>query len=399
MEVQVSRVFTPRSPVTVRELFSGRTDQVDKVFDALGQIGLHAILYGERGVGKTSLANIIQLVASSRGTRILTCKVNCEAADTFQTIWRKALKEFKYNTTHRGIGFTAVEDSEIKRLSDHVSEQLDANSLRLLFAAAGAHILVIFDEFDRLSSKASKAFTDVIKTLADTNAKVTLLLVGVADTVGRLIVDHASVARALVQIHMPRMQTAELTQIIVTGSKKLRVAFDDAATEQIVQLSQGLPHYTHLVARNSVRQACKRRSRCVSSDDVAHALTDAVNDAQHSIKTQYHNATSSSHKSALFKEVLLACALARKDGLSYFQAADVVEPLSAIMGKSYQIPAFARHLSKLCEQARSAVLHKTGERRRYRYRFTEPLLEPFIVMSGLSEKLISPAKLARLTAD
>jgi Cdc6-like AAA superfamily ATPase len=379
----------------VRELFAGRTGQIEKIFDALGQVGLHAVLYGERGVGKTSLANIIEILAD--GSKILSCKINCEGADTFETIWRKALKEFKYNTIRRGAGFTAVEEGEIKRLSDYVEEQIDAHSLRSLFAATEAPLLIIFDEFDRLSAKASKAFTDVIKTLSDTGANVTLLLVGVADTVDRLIRDHASVSRALVQIHMPRMQPSELTQIIAAGSKKLGITFDTPAMTQIVQLSQGLPHYTHLVARNAVRQAVKRMSNCVISEDVDDALKDAVTDAEHSIKTQYHTATSSSHKSALFREVLLACALAKKDGLSYFQAADVVEPLSAIMNKTYHIPAFARHLSKLCESDRSAVLQKTGERRRYRYRFSEPLLEPFIVMSGLAEKLISASMLASLT--
>jgi Cdc6-like AAA superfamily ATPase len=399
IQLRVSQVFTPRTPVTVRELFSGRTEQIIKVLDALGQIGLHAILYGERGVGKTSLANIIEIMAGAgSANRTLTCKVNCEGGDTFESVWKKALSEFKYNSSRRGIGFTAVEEGEIKRLSDHVAEHVDANSLRLLFAAAGTQLLIIFDEFDRLSAKTSRAFTDVIKTLSDTSAQVTLLLVGVADTVDRLIKDHASVSRALVQIHMPRMQTSELTQIIATGSQKLGVTFDPGATAQIVHLSQGLPHYTHLVSRNAVRKAVARMSRCVSSKDVEHALKDAVGDAQHSIKTQYHNAVSSSHKSARFREVLLACAIAKKDGLSYFQAADVAAPLSKILGKPYEIPAFARHLSKLCEPGRSAVLEKTGERRRYRYRFTEPLLEPFIIMSGLADHLISPSLLATLTA-
>jgi Cdc6-like AAA superfamily ATPase len=394
--LQASNVFTPRTPVAARELFAGRLDQMNKVFDALGQVGLHAILYGERGVGKTSLANIISIVAAE--SKVLTCKVNCEAGDTFETVWKKALNEFTYNTKRQGVGFTGVEEGEIKRLSDFVYEKIDANSLRILFNRSGAHLLIIFDEFDRLPPKAGKAFTDVIKTLSDTSTTATLLLVGVADTVDRLIKDHASVARALVQIHMPRMKPKELTEIVVTGARKLGLSFEADAIAQVVQLSQGLPHYTHLVARNAARQAVKRLSRCVTKDDVAAALKDAVGDAQHSIKTQYHEATHSSHRGALFCEVLLACALAKKDSLSYFHPSDVVEPLSAIMGRSYEIPAFARHLSKFCEPARASVLEQTGERRRYRYRFTEPLLEPFIVMNGLADELISSSMLATLSA-
>lgn len=34
---QASEVFTPRTPVTVRELFAGRIEQMNKVVDAVGR--------------------------------------------------------------------------------------------------------------------------------------------------------------------------------------------------------------------------------------------------------------------------------------------------------------------------------------------------------------------------
>jgi hypothetical protein len=50
--------FTPWTPVSTRAAFSGRYDEIIKVTGAVAQPGRHVILYGERGVGKTSLANI-----------------------------------------------------------------------------------------------------------------------------------------------------------------------------------------------------------------------------------------------------------------------------------------------------------------------------------------------------
>ena len=59
LDFEAGKVFTPAVPVSERELFSGRIDQLRRVFDAINQHGQHAIIFGERGVGKTSLANII----------------------------------------------------------------------------------------------------------------------------------------------------------------------------------------------------------------------------------------------------------------------------------------------------------------------------------------------------
>ena len=145
-----------------------------------------------------------------------------------------------------------------------------------------------------------------------------------------------------------------------------------------------------------MRVAIRRESALVQLVDVDAGVRAAVDAAQQSIKALYHSSTSSSHKTAIFREVLLACALAPKDALSSFQAADVAEPLSTIMNRKYEIPAFARHLTKLCEAERGPVLERTGIERRQRYRFRNPLFEPFIVMNGLAQGVISDASLAEL---
>jgi hypothetical protein len=48
----IHEAFTPTAPIKSRDLFAGRKVQVDKVVRAVLQRGEHAILYGERGVGK-----------------------------------------------------------------------------------------------------------------------------------------------------------------------------------------------------------------------------------------------------------------------------------------------------------------------------------------------------------
>jgi len=75
--------------------------------------------------------------------------------------------------------------------------------------------------------------------------------------------------------------------------------------------------------------------------------------------------------------------------LGYFSAAGVAEPLSIIMKKKYDIPSFVRHLNEFATEKRGPILKKAGERRRYRFRFINPLMQPFIIIHGISTGLLS----------
>ena len=56
---RAATVFQPRTPIATKELFAGRWPELTEISDAVHQTGLHVVIYGERGVGKTSLANVI----------------------------------------------------------------------------------------------------------------------------------------------------------------------------------------------------------------------------------------------------------------------------------------------------------------------------------------------------
>jgi hypothetical protein len=113
-----------------------------------------------------------------------------------------------------------------------------------------------------------------------------------------------------------------------------------------------------------------------------------VEQAQQSIVSGYVQATTS-RRGNLYSQVLTACALAEKDALGYFASSDVRDPMSGIMGKHYDIPAFSQHLNDFCENDRGPILEKSGYPRRYRFRFCNPLMEPYVIMSGISKGLIT----------
>lgn len=386
-------VFTPGAPINERELFAGRSPQIDALLDAISQRGYHAILFGERGVGKTSLSNVLSaLVSERKNSRFLLPRINCDASDTYTSLWRKQFNDIIITETRMGIGFTADHIEVGRRLVDSLPEEITPDDVRrtLEQLAKGLILVPVFDEFDRVQrGYVTTLMADTIKMLSDYSVDATVVLIGVADSVDGLIGGHESIERALIQIPMPRMSSAETAQIVSNGLNRLKMSIGPAALEEISALSQGLPYITHLLALHSTRAAIERDSTAVFPADIDHGIKAALGQWQQSVKSAYYNATKSPQPGHIYREVLLACALATTDDMGYFAAADVREPLRKITGRDYDIPNFARHLKELSQAGRGEMLKRTGEARRLRYRFESPLLRPYIIMRGFADSMLS----------
>jgi Cdc6-like AAA superfamily ATPase len=393
LDFEASRVFTPAIPVSERELFSGRIEQLRRVFDTINQLGQHAVIFGERGVGKTSLANIIG-TRLSISQNVLAARINCEGGDNFDTLAKKILSQINLIQDRQKVGFAP--GAQIKKYVPALEavKSVTLTSVVDLLGTLGTRqvVIIILDEFDRVKDKKTRvAIADMIKALSDYSVPATLILVGVGETVDSLIAEHRSISRALVQVQMPRMSSKELQEILEKGGNKLGIPFSADSKKKISFLSQGLPHYTHLLALHSVRDAIEHGMAIVQATNVDSAIKKAVSDAQHSLQTGYRQAVSSSHQDSLHSQVLLACAMAETDEFGYFAATDVCAPMGAIMEKKYEIPSFARHLASFCKNHRASVLKKIGIKRRFRYRFTDPLMQPFVIMKGLADGKIDPS--------
>src|SRR5690242_18223719 len=105
LSIAVGKVFQPRAPISTRELFAGRWEQCTAIVDAVNQKGLHVIIFGERGVGKTSLSNVLdpllEVLERDEKTGInpnprLVVKVNVHQGDTFSDVWNRVFEEVSW---------------------------------------------------------------------------------------------------------------------------------------------------------------------------------------------------------------------------------------------------------------------------------------------------------------
>lgn len=392
MRARIRQAFSPATPVTTKEIFAGRVDQLDRIFDIISTPGQHALVYGERGVGKTSLARVANDIFSNvENFYWAAVYYTCDTTDTFESIWRHVFSRMSLNQARNGVGFTG----EVEPVTTSVASMLPADApitanvvcqlLEHLTRGAGSAQLVVFiDEFDRPEDEVvSRAMADVVKILADHASRVTIVLLGVGETVTDLMRGHESVHRSLVEIQMPLMRPAELAEIVAKGFKATGLTGDQRFGPAVAKFALGLPHYAHLLAQEGALAAVDDGRSQVTMNDFDAAVHAAIDGASQSIREAYHQAVTS-NRETLYAEVLLACARAPKDRMGTFGAPDVREQLRAITGIPREIPAFAHHLNDFSGSTppRGGILVKRGEARRFRYKFTNPLMPPYILMVG-----------------
>lgn len=379
--------FTPAAPIDKRDLFAGRSKEIALVIDAIKEQGRHAVLYGERGVGKTSLANIIEEVLPQR---LNVVKISCDSSDNYDSIWRKVLRRISLSYQQKRLYLAETTEAEIVPAEKCLPKEqvIKPDDIVRIFQQDSQLTIVILDELDRIRDVPTKTLlADTAKCFSDYIPSTTLVFVGVADTVNDLIGEHPSIERNLKQIRVPRMSHDELGEIIAKGMYRLQMTIDAGAKKKIIQLSQGFPHYTHLLTKHSARQALKASRDNIIEPDFKQAVQDSINDAQESIRESYYKATAVTKRTTIFPEVLLACALAPVDDKGAFRPVDVEEPLSKILGRKYKSAHFATNLSKLCTE-RGPILEKLGPRRKYRYRFINPLMKPFILLQAFNSGIL-----------
>ncbi|MEI9969611.1 MAG: hypothetical protein WDM87_13660 [Terracidiphilus sp.] len=130
-------------------------------------------------------------------------------------------------------------------------------------------------------------------------------------------------------------------------------------------------------------------------DDIETAIRQATGNAQQTMVASYCQAIASPHEN-IYRQILLAAALARTNELGYFAAGDLRTPLALITRKDYGIDGYMRHLNSFCEESRGRVLERKGERRKYRFRFAEPIMEPYVILRGIADGLVGKDDVLKL---
>ncbi len=277
---QVSQAFTPSAPIDDVRLFADRPDEVLACIEAFFQKGRHIALYGERGVGKTSLANVVpKIISNAQLPDVTAVRIDCNTNDNYNSIWCKIYRALQLpipDELKAGLGQT-VDPEDIRFALEHLS----------------AKTLIVVDEFDRVENdEALSLLADTVKTLSDHASPAKLMFVGVAASIENLLGEHESIIRNVQQVPMPRMSVSELAATLEQGFAAIDALDIEAeAKTRIIHASEGLPHFAHVLGLHAAQHAVKDDRDLVVAGDVQRAEADVMR--THSMVADYRRATQS----------------------------------------------------------------------------------------------------------
>ena len=379
---RLREAFTPTRPKqALNALFVGRTDTLRRIISAIEEERAHVILFGDRGRGKTSLANAIQQTAAQAG--YLSLKQTCSSELTFEDIFRHFLKKIP-STYYR----TAVDNPfAARRTFASFNELLPEGTFsvtelnEVLSGVHGTHALLILDEYDRVTDEDFRnKLAELFKNLTDSSIPVTLLVVGVAENLDQLLGKHPSIQRSLVPVHLPLMTDAEIQRLIEAGGENAGITFAPETVRRIAEFARGLPYYAQLLGLHSARSAVSRSSERVEREDLAYAVTRCLQEAERGIVDSYNRALAGTRRAAL-EDVLHAAALCPADEYGTFDPADLAEAA----GRA-PVPGFEDLLARLSGDDHGSVLAPVPEPGRMRYRFRNQMMRQYVLMRLAHER-------------
>lgn len=385
------QAFRPFAPINLPEFLRGRRTHIETLQRELAAAGRQVAIYGERGVGKTSLANVAWYFARISEERSYLAR--CEQGSTYETIFGELLRQagMTYLPGDRedevsydgGLGAGIVSASR-KKVTRSTSVSLESTrSIRpalLLERFAKEDGLLIIDEYDRVRDVGTHTrLAETIKHFSDGDSRTKIIVVGVAETLTELIGQHQSLTRSLAQIRLERMSPQELEEIVSTGERRVGIIFEPAIRRRIIALSDGFPYYTHLLCKYASEEAGKilrsnPNARVVVSDrDYRKALESAIETAEESLIHAYQEAVITvKRKTDMFRNVLWAIAYADSTEV---QVREIAENIGQLTGKTPPVEALNNYLGPLVKRDKGEILERV---RQGYYRYANPLMRAYV---------------------
>jgi Cdc6-like AAA superfamily ATPase len=276
VRMSLRTAFTPSLPITDPRMFAGRTEVLTSLIGAIEEQRLHVVLYGERGIGKTSLLHVLEQTA--REARYLVVYLSCGASTNFDEMFRSIASGVPL-LFHNRYGPTSAESERGASFADLLPSSPVSVRLasEMLTHVVGTRVLVILDEFDRCeSAEFRRNIAELLKNLSDRAVRVQVVIAGVASNVTELVEYIPSIQRSVAALPVPDMSAREIRQLVVNGEDASGVSFDSLAIGLIVLVANGSPYLASLLCHRASHLAIEQGRMTVTTGDVAEAVTEAV---------------------------------------------------------------------------------------------------------------------------
>jgi Cdc6-like AAA superfamily ATPase len=369
--LKLREVFAPSAPVLVKDHFAGRTEELERAISSIENERMHLVIYGKRGWGKTSFVNTLSNIAKEAG--YIVCRISCNSDIKFSDLFRNFLNEIPLIHDRRYITGRSGEVSK-ETLSKHLPDG-DFGPRELTDAVsnlAATRAIFVIDEYDRVQDPAfTNALAETIKNFSDQAIRISMIIVGVADTLGEMLGAHESIRRNIVGLPMRLLSTGEFDELIDIGEAATNIEYPVNIRERLSDLSRQVPYFTRLLCLHSGQSAMSHSRWNVTSLDVDYAVEQALFDTK-PLLSKYHRRLIEDADNAVLKSFLISIARVRTNDKGDFNVDSVLEQYQRVTGTVVSKLSVGSRLSLLAKDEIS-FLTKFERDHKLLYRLTDPL--------------------------
>jgi len=241
----LSENLTPSDSIKTPERLFGREKTLTTIDRAFSSPGRQIFIYGDRGVGKTSLAQTAAYLHT--GIENPPIYVMCGRTNNFgQTIQavgnaivpveerlEKAASGGGFNFSLPG-GFGSIGVSDGTKAASNISPPESLNEaldiVRYVAAKRKNTTIIMIDEMERIESHAEREkFAEFIRNIPELGCDVRFIFCGIMHDVTELLQSHASAGRILETIELKRLNYSDLWKILTIVARKLNVEIQEEA--------------------------------------------------------------------------------------------------------------------------------------------------------------------------
>ena len=321
--------FTPSHPIANAQRFAGRRELLEQLIHLIEDQQLHVVLYGDRGIGKTSILRIVANLA--RDANYHVNYASCGSDTSFDSLFRQFASELKllnhvdYSPTHpdveAGKTFATLMPDRDLTVADVTALFEKVQNTRILF---------IVDEFDRVASpRMREQIAEVIKNLSDRGSPIQFFIAGVASNLTALVSHIPSIRRNLIGMPVKPLDEKEIAQIVEAGARQSGLHFSADAIRAVGQLSRGLPYLAQLLSLHASFSAARRNAEEVEARDVESGAEKAEEEIGLRLSERGKRATEMAGQSTGWRPLrMLAEHAMIENGRLSPSEADVLDPTS-----------------------------------------------------------------------
>jgi len=407
---RLSEVVSPSRPIISIENLIGRTAELDRIEKALFAPGRNVFIYGERGVGKSSLAATAANQWQSSDAEYID--VSCSPDSTITSIVANIASQAvdaKWSETTRvteearlgmkWLSYSVRSEVSPTDFSERIKSLSDAIEVLKEVAALHSSVpVVVVDEVDRIEDeKEVDLLADLLKQIGDKRVGVKFIFTGVGGALNEILGAHRSAIRQLETIELPRLSWDARWDIAIHALNVFGVKIPREIYIRLAAVSDGYPYYVHLIVEKMLWILYEKEEVVtkVTWDDYYAALYQAIVGITAELSRPYEMAVN--QRSRDYEQVLWSTSADEWQGAylsdMYLQYSNIISQFEGKDELSYD--QFAARIRNLLKPEYGEILKK-GQKKGY-YHYREKMLRGYIRMQAEANRIEIISKEAEAT--